>query len=140
MTPGKILQKTSVPLLFFIIGALILFFPIINRSFASDDFLVLKRVGIDKIIRIKGFFRPLSDITLYLNYLAGGFNPVGYYLFNILLHGINSFLLFQFSLKWKWTTNDSQQRVYAFIAGLLFLTYPFHSEGITWILGRGSGM
>ena len=83
-------------LFFFLVTAIVLFFPVLHRSFASDDFLVLKRVALDRIILIKGFFRPLSDITLYFNYWIGGFNPVGYYLFNIILHGINSFLLFLF--------------------------------------------
>src|SRR5664279_1555859 len=89
---------------------------------------------------VKGFFRPLSDLTLYFNYLVGGLNPAGYYLFGILLHGINSFLLFKFCQKWKWTSNKYTQDRYAFIAATLFLCYPYHNESIVWILGRASSM
>ncbi|PWT78021.1 MAG: hypothetical protein C5B59_02630 [Bacteroidetes bacterium] len=140
MKTSKILKKWQFQLPQFVAASFLLFLPNINRSFASDDFRVLKRIAIDKIIWIKGFFRPVSDFTLHLNYLLGGFNPAGYYLFNILIHGINSFLLFRFCLSLKFSENDSRQTLFAFIASLLFLTYPFHTEGIVWILGRGASM
>ncbi|MBS1914776.1 MAG: hypothetical protein JST87_00765 [Bacteroidetes bacterium] len=122
----------------FICGAFALFFPVLNNSFLSDDFMVMKRVGIDKSIIIKGFFRPLSDITLYLNYMIGGFHPLGYYIFNIALHGANSFLLCRFCMNWNWADNAGKQQVLAIIASILFLTYPFHNESIVWIVGRAS--
>lgn len=122
----------------FCFGSFILYAPNLGRSFASDDHLVMKRVGMDKIIWIRGFFRPLSDITLYFNYMIGGFNPMGYYLLNILLHGVSTFLFFRFCSLWKWTDDDALQRRYALLASLLFLCYPFHSECVVWVLGRAS--
>ncbi|WP_431214540.1 hypothetical protein ACQ86N_06910 [Puia sp. P3] len=121
-----------------ITGSVCLFFSNFSRTFASDDFEVIKRVGLDGDIRTPGFFRPLSDITLLINYKLGGVDPWGYYLFNILLHGVNSYLLFLFCLRWKWTDDMRQQRAYALLAAVLFLVYPFHSEGINWVLGRGA--
>src|SRR5579871_3652800 len=97
----------------FCIASLLLFLPILHNSFLSDDFAVMKRVGADKTIFIRGFFRPLSDVTLYLNYRIGGFNPKGYYLFNILLHGINSYLLFRFCLNWRWANDERKQYLFA---------------------------
>ncbi len=134
----KLLQRTWFQLLFFPVASLVIFYPVIHNSFLSDDFRVMKRVGIDKIIFIKDFFRPLSDITLYLNYLAGGFNPAGYYLANIILHGLNAFLLLKFVGNWKWTPDPARQRMSGWLAGLIFLIYPFHNESIVWILGRAS--
>jgi protein O-mannosyl-transferase len=136
--PRRWIPVFAVQLLLFCLGAFLLYFPNLYRTFASDDFLVMKRVGMDKQIRINGFFRPLSDITLYFNYLIGGFDPTGYYALNILLHGVSAGLFFQFCLRWKWTVDQGQQRRFALLAALLFLAYPFHSEGIAWILGRGS--
>lgn len=118
------------------IPALILFMPIIGNSFVSDDYSVLKKVCIDRQLNTNGFFRPLSDITLFLNYQLSGFNPMGYYLTNILFHALDTVLLFHFCRLWKWTSNDRQQLLFAGIAAVLFLTYPFHSEPIVWILGR----
>src|ERR1700722_750019 len=134
------MKKNGLLLLFFCGLSFLFYFLIINRSFVCDDYSVLKRVAIDKIIFINGFFRPLSDISIYFNYLIGGFHASGYYVFSILIHGINSFLLFQFCNKWKWTNSVHKQKIFAFTASLLFLTYPFHNECIVWILGRASLM
>jgi hypothetical protein len=82
----------------------------------------------------------LSDISLYANYMAGGWRPEGYYLFNIFLHGVNSYLLFLFCYRWRWAVDVKDQRIYAWFAAILFLVYPFHSEGIDWILGRGASL
>jgi hypothetical protein len=136
----KFLRYSWVQLALFCLASFILFLPILHKSFGGDDFSVLKRVALDRVIWIKDFFRPLSDITLFFNYLVGGFNPAGYYIFSIVIHGISSFLLFRLGLQWKWTEDKQVQKTYAFIAALLFLTYPFHSECIVWGLGRAAEM
>ncbi|MBS1659781.1 MAG: hypothetical protein JST68_01885 [Bacteroidetes bacterium] len=127
-------------LLAFCAGAVVLFYSNLGRTFVADDFVVMKRVGLDGTIRTPGFFRPLSDVTLWCSYKLVGFRPWGYYLFNMLLHGVNCWLFFLFCLRFKWTDDERQQRVYALIASLLFLVYPIHSEAINWVLGRGASM
>lgn len=129
----------ALQLLLFCLGAFVLFFPILGRTFASDDFEVMRRVGMGDF-RTPGFFRPLSDLSLYVNYLLGAFGPAGYYAFNILVHGVNSWLVCLFCRKWIWAGKQSRQDSYALLAGLLFLCYPFHNEGIAWILGRGASL
>ncbi len=132
------MKKPWIQVLFFCGLSFLFYFVTINRGFVCDDYIVLKRVVVDKTLWIPDFFRPLSDIAIYFNYLLGGFNAKGYYVFNILIHGINSFLLFRFCLQWKWTENMARQQLFAFVAGLLFLTYPFHNESVVWMLGRAS--
>jgi hypothetical protein len=140
MTYKTILRNNWLTLVFFIVLSSILYFPVLYMSFVSDDFQVMRRIVLDRILLVKGFFRPLSDLTLYFNYLIGGFNPFGYYLFGILLHGLNSFLLFTFCKKWRWTSDDLLQEQYALLAAILFVCYPFHNESIVWVLGRASSM
>lgn len=118
--------------------ALALYIPVLGNSFVNDDFLVLKKVCVDGHLNTEGFFRPLSDISLYGNYLLGGLNPMGYYLTNVLLHALNALLLFQFCQRWQLTQNEDQQRWLASLAALFFLTYPFHNEAVAWVLGRAS--
>src|SRR5580658_6184670 len=111
-----------VQLLLFCGGAMVLFYSNLGRSFASDDFEVVRRVAVDRQLLIPGFFRPLSDLTLLGNYLVGGFDPAGYYLFNILIHGVNAYMVFVFCRWWGWGGGGG----YALIAALFFLAYPFH--------------
>ncbi|THU32937.1 hypothetical protein FAM09_26165 [Niastella caeni] len=120
--------------------ALVLYWPILGNSFVADDFIVLKKVCLDKKLNTDGFFRPLSDITLYINFMVNGFQPAGYYLWNILIHALDTVLLFHFCLLWKWTYNEYKQLITAGLGALLFLSYPFHSEPVVWVLGRAALM
>jgi len=120
------------------LATFLLFWPNLGRSFASDDFLVLRRVGLERGIFIKGFFRPLSDMTHYFSYLLGGFDPMGYYLQSMVIHAASAFVLFRFCWLWKWTDNEDMQWRFAFLSALLFLCYPFHNEAVSWVLGRAS--
>src|SRR5580692_2818732 len=87
-------------LLLFCVLSVVFFFPNLSRTFASDDFEVIRRVGMDRRLLIPGFFRPLSDLTLLGNYLVWGWHAWGYYLFNILIHGVNSYLVMVLCLRW----------------------------------------
>ncbi|MBC7848726.1 MAG: hypothetical protein H7Y31_03265 [Chitinophagaceae bacterium] len=112
-----------------------IFFPLINNSFLSDDFLSLHRLVIEKRIIYKGVFRPLIDISFYFNYLISGFNPVSYYIFNIFLHCINAFLVFKVAGRFT-MFNGRDQFYFALLSGILFLIYPFHLEPIAWLTAR----
>ena len=121
--------------LMFALLSLLLFYPILGNGFLSDDHLVLLKTGVQQELNVDGFFRPLSDITLWLTFKLAGLHPLPYYLSQVLLHALNAVLLLQYLRK--------QLPAFAGIslfASLLFLTYPFHSEAIAWILGRGALM
>jgi len=120
----------------FLIAGLLLFLPIIDKGFASDDFMVLHRIVYEKVFFIPGFFRPLSDMSLYTSYLMGGFNPVYYNIFNITIHAGCAFLLYQICLLRNFPSPGN--RVYfAWLTSILFLVYPFHNEAVIWAIGRG---
>ena len=120
--------------------ALIIYAPIVNNSFLNDDFSIIKGVCVDENLNTNGFFRPLSDISIFLDYQLFHMNPAGYYLTGIFLHALSTLLLFHFCLRWRCFSNDTLQGSFALIAALLFLTYPFHNESVAWILGRGALM
>lgn len=121
---------------FFVVAGLVIYSPSLKLGFVSDDFLVFKRLLIDKELWIKGFFRPLGDVTLLFNYLTSGFNPYTFHLTNILIHGINAYLVYCLCNKFT-ATPERGKFFFAFVAGFLFLTYPFHSESVMWVIGRG---
>ena len=133
-------NSVAIPLLFFLLAPFLLYLPVLHKYFVSDDFKVLNRVCLQEIIFVKGFFRPLSDITIYLNYRIGGLDPLIFNSFNLLVHGINSLLLYQFCLRLRISADNRLNRQFAFLAGTLFLTYPFHNEAVVWLLGRGASM
>ncbi|MCW3107479.1 MAG: hypothetical protein JWQ09_1985 [Segetibacter sp.] len=117
--------------------AFICFYDVLALGFFSDDYYVLHRLTILKQFWAPGFFRPLSDISLLFNYYINGYNAFGYRLFNVILHGINAFILYKTLLK-VYELEDNMKFYASFIAAILFVTYPFHSESIIWIVGRAS--
>lgn len=126
--------------LIFTTVSLVLYIPILGNTFVSDDWLVLKRLTMDGRLNTNGFFRPLSDMTIWLNYQLGGLNAFNYYLFGIILRGLSAVLLYHFCLRWPWAEGDARKYIFAGISSLLFITYPFHNEPVAWILGRGALM
>lgn len=127
---------------FSIIGVLsaILYLPIIGNSLVSDDFIVIKRVCVDGMLNTDGFFRPLSDISIWLTCKLGVQQAWPFYITGILVHAITTLLLIWLCVRWRWSLCDKTQQRFALIAGALFFVYPFHNESVAWILGRGALM
>lgn len=121
--------------LVFSLLSVLLFYPILGNGFLSDDHLVLLKTGVQQELNVHGFFRPLSDITLWLTFRLAGLHPLPYYLSQVLLHALNAVLLLQYLRK-----QLPADPGFGLFASLLFLSYPFHSEAIAWVLGRGALM
>jgi hypothetical protein len=69
-----------------------------------------------------GLYRPLTTLTYLGNYVVFGQNPVGFHLFNLLLH------VFCVVLVWFLTRN--------FAATLLWSVHPILTESVTNLVGR----
>jgi protein O-mannosyl-transferase len=142
-TPAEAKNKFLRPLLppaIFIFVSFLLYIPVIGHYFVSDDFKVLGRVCLDHILFIKRFFRPLSDISILINYQWGGLNPVVFNSFNILIHGINAYLVWLTCLSFSHSQHYPARIRFATISAVIFLTYPFHNEAVVWMLGRGASL
>jgi hypothetical protein len=124
----------------FIFASFLIYLPVIDHYFVSDDFKVLYRVCLEHTIFIKNFFRPLSDISIFLNYQLDGLNSVVFNSFNIIIHGINSYLVYQTGLYFGRTLEKTKRNFFAISSAAIFLSYPFHNEAIVWLLGRGASM
>jgi len=135
-----VLKKRVGTFFLFLLLVMAIYGPLMHKSFASDDFAVLRRVVFFKHgIFIKGFFRPLSDITLYFNYWLAGFDPVVYNLFNFVSHACIVYMVFLIARRIRWIPAGSRN-LFSWLSALLFLTYPFHNESIVWGVGRASLM
>lgn len=111
---------------------------ILNTPFFSDDFNVLYRLQ-HTGFNAGAFFRPLSDASIYLDYLLWNTHALWFHISSVLIHAITCFLVYLISIEiFNGTSVDkSRLRLYAFISAVLFLVYPFHNEAVVWIVGRG---
>ena len=128
-------KKNIFPIFLIGVIAYLLYHPILNNTFLADDYYSLYRISIEKRILYKEFFRPMIDISFSLNYFISGMNSNSYYIFNLLVHIFNTYLLYLFARQFI-LTDDNRGEVFAIVSAFLFLIYPFHNEGIVWLTGR----
>lgn len=126
-------------LVVYLLTGLALYAGLLNKSFSADDYQVVYRVTQDGLLFPPGFFRPLSDLTIWLNGLYGGFHSIAYFSFNLLIHIAAAFAVFQFC-RLSAPIWQIASPWFPFLGGLLFLVYPFHNEPVLWVVGRGASM
>ena len=80
---------------------------------------------------VQGNYHPVTMLSLALNYKISGLDASSYHILNVILHIINSLLVFFFILRL------SQRKFWlAFIVSLLFALHPLHVESVAWISER----
>lgn len=117
---------------------LITYGSLINKELASDDHEVVLRVSKGVFFHLQSFFRPVSDITLFLCYKLSGNQGWSYVLFNILVHSLCGLMIYKTCL--VLFSEKEKKNIIAYCATLLFILYPFHHESLLWAVGRGSSL
>lgn len=128
-------------LLWLVLLAVLVYANAWSGGFQFDDFSAildnphLADVGtffghLDHMVRPVLYATLLFDRTLY------GMNPTGYHLCNLLLH-LGSGMLIYFILTRAVTEKTRQV---PFWTALLFLVHPIHTETVTYVSGRASGL
>ncbi|MFA6582890.1 MAG: tetratricopeptide repeat protein [Elusimicrobiaceae bacterium] len=79
---------------------------------------------------VVGHYQPLTTLSFILERAVFGTNPPVSHLINILLHFINSVLVFELV---KIIVSDRRK---AFLAALLFSIHPMHVESVAWVAER----
>ena len=77
-----------------------------------------------------GLFHPVTSFSFMIDHAAGNGNPVVFHLTNMLLHSMNTLLLF---ILLRRLTNH---QLVAFVAALLWGVHPIHVESVAWITSR----
>src|SRR5574337_355264 len=102
---------------------------------------VIKQATWENIGQLIKGGRPVVYLSIMLNYALSGLNPVGWHIFNILVHVITSFFVYLFIL---WTLSlpslrdeygDKARRM-ALFGALLFGVHPIQTESVTYIISR----
>ena len=76
-----------------------------------------------------GLYRPLTMISYAVNHYIDG-TPAGFHIVNVIIHALNSFLVF-------WLINFLfKNKFLSYSTFLLFLAHPIHTEAVTSIVGR----
>ncbi|GAB4329326.1 MAG: tetratricopeptide repeat protein [Bacteroidales bacterium] len=79
-----------------------------------------------------GMYQPIAVVTLAWNYHTSGENPVPYHSANLLLHLINTLLVYLLIRRMTGRIDTSV------LISLLFAIHPMHVESVTWIATRSN--
>ena len=97
-------------------------------------------VSFDKWTNIND--RPLSYVTLAVNYYLGGLNPTGYHWFNVFVHilaTISVFLLSKLLIGLSLKKLPEKKKIYiALGAALIFAAHPIQGMAVIYIVQRMS--
>ncbi len=98
----------------------------------KNNLLIRNWENLSKIFTLDfyGMYRPLKLFTFFLDYWLWGLNPYGFHLTSILLHAVCSILVYLFILLLV------KDKVLSWLAALIFVVHPIHTESVSWISAR----
>ncbi len=123
--------KSNLSLLMLLaVCVLTLYLPFSGNAFLSDDLPEIKNnpqiTSFSYVLsHPSGFIRPL---VYFLTYNIFGLNPVFFRLFNIILHMVNTWLVFAL-------LSRLHKKSLAFFAAMIFAVHPLLTEPVLWISG-----
>ncbi|MBX9720891.1 MAG: hypothetical protein K2X81_05825, partial [Candidatus Obscuribacterales bacterium] len=82
------------------------------------------------------FYRPFISLTLAWDYMLGGGNALAFHISNTIFQIMSSLFLYLISLKLMPEFAAKQRFTCALSAALFFAACPFHTEVVSWIIGR----
>ena len=150
-TPSPLpLQKNYFWLAGVLIITFVVFFPAIKNQLISfddihyiSDNLYIKSFSLENLRAIfltdannLGNYHPLTLLSFAANYALSGLEPTGYHLTNVLLHLVNTLLVFQLSLLLFARIGSDHKLLLSSITALLFGIHPLHIESVAWVSGR----
>ena len=141
-TQKKINFRTCIAICFIVIITFIVFFPSFKCGFTNwddEDYVTKNSLVVSNFIHVKEIFKtpvllnyhPITMLTFALNYQFGKLNPVGYHLWNVLLHVLNTILVFVFIFIFT-----KRNLLMATIVALFFGIHPMHVESVAWVSER----
>ena len=99
----------------------------LKNSFVFDDIAAI--LESPSILHPLRFWTEPSQLLNSLCYFTVEFNPFLYHLLSIILHSLNSILVF-FFLRIFFSVEAS------FLAACLFAAHPVHTEAVSWVSGK----
>ncbi len=132
MQPLRILSGVAL----IILAAFFVYFPSLSGGFIFDDDLLLTNNPLVKSSAglyqfwsaIEQQVYPVSNSTLWIEWRLWGMKPTGYHITNLILHIVESLLI--------WVILRKLSIPGAFLAALIFAVHPVNVESVAWIAQR----
>lgn len=118
-----------------------------TSSFHFDDYPAInenpniRHLTMENIMTILRGGRPVVNLSIMLNYQLNGMNVVGYHIFNIATHILNSIMVYflvlgTLTLPQFLDRYQGKAKWMALFCALLFGVHPIQTESVTYIISR----
>lgn len=148
-TSEKSSRKHLLAVIILIAAVMLAYSNSLDGTWAMDDVVANKPVGIGDIKDIAGF-RKVASLTFSINHYLAPFSPAYFRLFNILIHIFNSLLIYLLAYrtmtlmsagaadkKKNLPPGDEDIAFYtAFAASMLFALHPLNINAVAYIVQR----
>lgn len=116
------------PCIFLVAVCVLVYLNALDSGFLSDDIPAIVRNHL--LFRPARFWHDPAQLLNSMNRLAAGEVPFVYHLTNLILHCINTVLVYYFlSTLFRGATA-------VLLGSLLFAVHPVHAEAVVWVSGR----
>lgn len=137
-------EKPEVAILIIALAGVIFFGNGLIGVFLFDDvrFIASETISEFRVGEILDKRRPLVELSLAINYAISESNPVGYHIFNIIVHVLAALALFgivrRTMLRFPKAASIACRTSLA--ASLLWVVHPLQTESVTYIIQRAESM
>ena len=120
-----------------------------KSAFVCDDPIVISQNPAIRHLDVWNLWQAFNTrfvvgLSLAFNYALGRENVVGYHLFNLVVHVLNSFLVYQLvCLTFKtprMSKSSLDPKLVGFLTALVFLTHPLQTQAVTYIWQRATSL
>jgi protein O-mannosyl-transferase len=123
-----------------------LYSPALNGHFIFDDLALpfcrpIRYASLSTWISNTGV-RPVLMVSYWLNYQISGDAPFGYHFANLIIHFVNTVLVFMILLRILQIAGwiDRRARMASAIGALVFAIHPLQTESVSYIAGRSESL
>lgn len=150
--PAQPLKSISIPriaailILAAFIAGLDLYYPALRSRFVFDDFVFPFPYNVAQqqpLFEWMSGVRPFLMFTFWLNFKTSGSSPAGYHLFNLLIHVLNTglvFLVLNRLIEIPARMNARARLVAAGMGAAVFLVHPLQTESVSYVAGRSESL
>ncbi len=138
----KITVRPGVKVAFSVVFVMAIYIQTIGHPLSRfDDPFIVEYFGLNSTITWLDvitpgnsfYYRPLVNLSYWLDFQLWGIEPSFMHLENVLLHLLNVFLVFLIT---SLISTASKNRYLPYAAAVLFGVHPINSEPVNWIAGR----
>ena len=104
-----------------------------DGDYVTDNALIKSFSNLKLLLTtpVQGNHHPITMLSLAFNYAISGLDGWSYHLLNLLLHLLNSFLVFRLAM-----LLSNRNTIIAFTTAVLFGIHPMHVESVAWVSER----